>query len=823
MTKRYLSLSTAVMALAMFGAGATGVSAADVSANAADKTTTTVQDLIVTASRRDEKLQDVPIALDAFGGKALQQLGITNFEQLLLSLPDVHAAGRGPGQNSVYIRGLSTDTASILIGGAAGTNPNVAIYLDDIAVSMPVRNLDIYAADLDRVEVLKGPQGTTFGASSMGGAVRYITAKPNLTDFHYGFSTSYSENAKGGDSSSANGYVNLPIIKDKFAVRLVAYTDNQGGYIDNVAGTYQMPVTSPGFGGNAWAASISRPVVDNSTLVKKNFNTADYKGFRVAAKYQISENWSVEVQDLTQSLNTEGVFDYDPTLGDLKAKRFNPDNLIDKGNVLEWNVNGRLGQLDLVYTGGYVERRAVQNTDYTAYSNSGGYAVYYNCNYAVYHAVAYKQAPAAGAACFSPKNHVHNDTRNTRFSEELRLSTPSDWRLRGSAGLYYDTDHVYDQDEFAYEGSSAGGGFPGANEPFSTATAINRNITDPSVQFVNDVTRSDRQYAVYGEAAYDIIPKKLTASVGLRYYDQQVGIAGSASYGSRFSQSADHGISLQNYAPVTETGVIPKLNLTYHATDDVMIYGTYSEGFRPGGFNRGGGNVNSKTGFVVPVGYGTDSVKNYELGWKTQWLDRTLTLNGAAYFIQWDKLQSQIYRPADSFLTFVQNAANAEIKGVEADAIWRPAHGLTLSANVAYTHSELTSILPGISNLRPVGSQLALTPEMQGTFVARYEHEFVPEYTSFFQGTATAAGRMLSTIDRGADTTGTPLHNDIELHPYTTGTISTGVMKDNWTLELFVNNVSDARPELYANASDRTLRYTTTPPRTVGVRFSAKY
>lgn len=700
----------------------------------------------------------------------------------------------------------------------------MAVYLDDVAVSMPVRNLDIYAADLDRVEVLKGPQGTLFGASSMGGAVRYITAKPNLSDFHAGFSASYAENAKGGDSSSANGYINLPVIKDKFAIRATFYTDNQGGYIDNIPGTYQMPVTSPGFGGNSWAASIPRPVVDNEAFAKKNFNTASYKGFRLAAKFQINENWSVEVRDLTQSLNTEGVFDFDPTLGDLKSKRFNPDNLRDKGNVLEWNVNGRLGQLDLVYSGGYVERRAVQNTDYTAYSNTGGYAVYYNCDYAVYHAVAYKVAPAAGAACHSPKNHVHNDTRNTRFTQEFRISTPAEWRLRAQMGVYYDTDHVYDQDDYSYEGSSASG-FPTGNKPWATATANNRNPTDPNLQFINDVTRSDRQEAVFGEVSYDIIPKVLILTGGLRYYDQYVSIKGSASYGSRFSQSADHGISLEHIAPRTETGTIPKLNLTWKVTPDKMVYVTYSEGFRPGGFNRGGGNVNSQTGFVVPIGYGTDTVKNYELGWKTQWFDKSLTVNGAAFFIQWGDLQSQIYRPHDSFLTFVQNAADAEITGLEQDVIWRPAQiqGLTLSANIAYIHSELTRVNAGIPNLRPIGSQLALTPEMQGTFVGRYEHEFVPEYNAFFQVNVTAAGRMLSTIDRGADFSGNPLSNDIHLKAYQTGNLSLGVMKDNWTAELFVNNVSDARPELYANASDRILRYTTIPPRTIGMRMSVKY
>ncbi len=174
---------------------------------------TTVEDLVVTASRREEKLQDVAITVQAISGQSLKDLGITDFQKLLNFTPDVHAAGRGPGQNTVYIRGLSTDTASILIGGSAGTNPNVAVYLDDVAVSMPVRNLDVYAADLERIEILKGPQGTLFGASAMGGAVRYITAKPDLTEYHAGFTGSYSVTKSGDPSASGQGFINVPSLQ----------------------------------------------------------------------------------------------------------------------------------------------------------------------------------------------------------------------------------------------------------------------------------------------------------------------------------------------------------------------------------------------------------------------------------------------------------------------------------------------------------------------------------------------------------------------------------------------------------------------------------
>jgi iron complex outermembrane recepter protein len=822
--KKNWYLSVGAGALSIFGAGLSTASA-QTAGQSADQATT-VEDVVVTASRREEKLQDVPIAVQALSGDKLQELGITDFQKLLLFLPDVHAAGRGPGQNTVYIRGLSTDTASILIGGSAGTNPNVAIYLDDVAVSMPVRNLDVYAADLERVEVLKGPQGSLFGASAMGGAIRYITAKPNLSDFSSGFSASYAVTKSGDDSVSGQGFVNIPIIKDKLAVRLVVYNDSKGGYIDNIPATYQMPLTSPGFRGRPGFANIARPIVNNATNVEKNFNSADYRGLRVAVAYQINDDWSVGVQHVTQTLKTEGVFDYDPTLPDLQVKRFNPDNLTDNGDISAWTLKGRLGQLELLYTGGYINRRAVQNTDYTNYSSSGPFAVYYNCDYAAYvHAYGGSAVLPATAACHNPKNHVFNQTRNTRFTEEFRIATPAENRLRAIGGLYYDKDHVYSQDHFAYEGSLQSG-FPSQNRPLSNVRAIDRNITDPTVQFINDITRSNRQMAIFGEVSYDIIPEKLTLTAGGRYYDQRVTIAGGASFGSRFNQNGDNGRPVEGplFTPRTEKGFIPKINLTYKPMEDVLVYATYSEGFRPGGFNRGGGTPGAAgSSFRVPVSYGTDTVKNYEIGWKTQFFNNSLQLNGAAYYIKWDNIQSQVYRPKDSFLTFVQNAADAEIRGLEASMIWRGISGLTVNAALTYLDSELTRVTTGVSNLRPVGSRLALTPDLQGNIGVRYEWTVAGDATAFVRGNMQAAGRMLSTIDRGADAFGNPLSNDYQLDAYQTFDASVGVSKDNWNVELFGDNLSDERAQLYANASDRVLRITTNRPRTFGVRVSAKY
>jgi len=233
--KKNWKLSTAAVALSIFGAG---VSIAQAQETAPDRT---IEDIVVTASRREEAVNKIPLAVQAIGGEAIQKLGIVNFESMVQYLPNVRTASHGPGTSSIYIRGLSTDTAGLQIQGTAGSQPVVALYLNDAPSSMPGRNLDVYAVDLQRIEVLAGPQGTLFGASAMGGAVRYITNKPDLKAYHTGFNASYAFTKGGSESAAASAFVNIPIIEGKLAARLVLFNDQQGGYIDNVPGTYQMP------------------------------------------------------------------------------------------------------------------------------------------------------------------------------------------------------------------------------------------------------------------------------------------------------------------------------------------------------------------------------------------------------------------------------------------------------------------------------------------------------------------------------------------------------------------------------------------------------
>jgi iron complex outermembrane receptor protein len=205
-----------------------------------------IQEITVTAQRRTENVQNVPISIQALTAETLTQLNVTTFDDYLRYLPNVSTASNGPGQGNIYMRGLSVGAAGSQSSGTIGGFPNVAIYLDEQSGQLPARNLDVYAADLERIEILEGPQGTLFGAGAQAGVVRYITNKPKLNVTEGSVEAGYGVTAHGDPNTDLTAVLNLPLISDTLAVRAVIYNDRRGGYIDNVPGTFTRKNTDLG-------------------------------------------------------------------------------------------------------------------------------------------------------------------------------------------------------------------------------------------------------------------------------------------------------------------------------------------------------------------------------------------------------------------------------------------------------------------------------------------------------------------------------------------------------------------------------------------------
>ncbi|MBK8631553.1 MAG: TonB-dependent receptor [Sphingomonadales bacterium] len=902
--KSRFTLSTAVLAVAIFGAGATPAWA-QTSDEASDRG---IEDIVVTATRREESLNKIPLAIQALSGDSLTDLNITKFDKLIEYLPNVRSASRGPGASSIFIRGLSTDSPGLQIAGTAGAQPTVALYVNDAPASLVGRNLDLYTVDLQRVEVLAGPQGTLFGASAMGGAVRYITNKPDASEFHAGFNSSYAMTRYGEDSAAGDAFINVPIIKDKLAIRAVVYADRQGGYIDNVAATFQMPfnanagvagklpegnpllvmraiqacqqstvlvggVPSCGTSGGAYLYKTpTRKSINNDAFIEKDYNDATYRGGRLALSWQINDNWSLDLMHVRQELDTDGVFDFEPDVGDLKVTKFNENNLKDKVNISTWSLNGRLGELDLIYTGSFLKHRATQVADYAGYSNIGLYLPYYECDRGVYYTADYNGN--IGNTCYAPNKSYQVRNRTKRMTHEFRMTSPADKRLRGTVGLFYDDNKLYDNTDWSYLSTDAGFIYRRAPNP-----AVKPN--DPSVRptkvgFFNDVQRRDKQFAAYGEASFDIVPEKLTLTGGLRYYNEKASINGSSStsfftggrgiynpatgtYTASATPPQYYGISAnlndlyKDISPAKYTGVLYKANLTYKFGEGSLVYATFSDGFRPGGFNRRPCRIGSATcptaaDFARLGTYVPDKVTNYEIGGKFALLDRRLQLNLAAYQIDWKNIQITVFDQNISNQTFTTNLLDARIKGIEGDLTWRATSELTINSAFSFNDSEMTKYRKNTKVLRPLGGPLALSPKFQFNARLHWEKELDSGLRPFANLSFHHVGKSVSDVIDNVDiryqssnptlgyAASTPvLYNGVLVKPgdvirpipaaqhlgsYNTVGASFGVSKDDWRMEMFVDNLTDERPELYKSGNDGEIRTTTSRPRTVGIRFS---
>jgi outer membrane receptor protein involved in Fe transport len=897
-----------------------------------------LEEIIVTATKRAESTQDIPISIQAVTGDTLKELGVQTFDEYVDYLPNVVSAGNGPGQKEIYIRGSAGEQSSVTVGPAQGSSPGVALYVDEMPVSFGSRNLDVYAADLSRVEVLSGPQGTLFGASSQSGTVRLITNKPKIGEFEGRIDLGLSTTANGGDSNKFEGMVNIPL-SEKAALRIVGYRDDQGGWIDNVASTFTPNGTvidrnSLGFGPNITEfPQTTLQSLSNAALVEKDQNEATYEGVRIGFAYDIAEDWSLLVQHTNQELDVQGSFLIDPSLGDESSAKFAPESNIDDFGLTTWTVEGRIANLDVVYTGGYLDRTVDAVIDYTHYNNGGGYITYYLCSGAYYAA----DKSTARNNCFNPLKQYSDASNNERTTHELRFSSDQEKSLRFLGGVYVndvETSHV---GEFQYASTNSVfaevSGIPGFQVGNTTIPNTPGTTTvgprSPFTTFFNDFTRTEKETSFFGEVSFDI-NEKLTASIGARYYDIESQLQGASnfSFGCRygiggnseltadgrcnsnafsndvttrlrtlgqFVATGDQNLILNATSPngardlfrgggsnaatlaaiqsgqldisnidpdgsTSESDTIFKFALDYRLSDDVLVYGIASEGYRPSTQNRNAGQLGSNQtgvyeGYVVPVVAVTDTLTNYEVGMKGDFLDGRLRVNAALYTTEIENLQVSRFDPSNvAFLVFMENVGDAESTGLDADFQWAASDGLTISGAVSFLDTEITALNPQLRGVAvPVGSELPLAPSFSGNIRGRYDFTTdmfggADAYMSagltyrgdstagiigsaeFFDDTASLAYGSASGLERQSEggTFGTVTISDGALpsndrfvnEAATTINVSAGLAKDNWSAELYINNLTSEEGKVVQTAGKFTAEATTMRPRTVGVRFS---
>ena len=900
--------SSAIVAIAVLGAGATPAFAQDSAQAAAKPADEQVSgrgdaDIVVTATRRDMSQQDVPMTLQAFSTETLSKLNITSIEGLLKYTPNVTFSNNGPGAGAIFMRGLSAGFAGQQSSATIGGFPNVALYLDDQSMQFPARNADVYVADLERVEVLEGPQGTLFGGGAQAGVVRYITNKPKLSKFEARLEGSFGGTAGGAANGSFNGMVNIPIIEDKLAIRAVIYEDHHGGYIDNKYSTFTRRPTDLGsyylaYNGNGNqltpAQQVNNGLYNNNAQVEDNFNPVDYTGGRVSVDWQFAPDWDLLVSQSYQKLESKGTFavqtysyDYAPLTG-LSSTLFVPQYNKDDFSNTAWTLKGKLGGLDLIYTGAYLTRHISQQGDYTNYARAT-YGIFYQCTGAAnYYFGTYGGAPY----CHEPTGYWTDQVRNTHESHEFRISTPADKRVRLIAGAYYESFKIQDNQDWDYktipqcsptltkaQNQLAGNVCLGLVAPNPAATLNIPGPRGPAVAFGEDTQRGYKQYAAFASLDFDILPN-LTITAGTRYYNYKEYETGSvySSFDARCYQ-----------VPVCVTGSnLDALNLktTFHGfkskgvitwkpSEHTLIYGLFSQGFRPGAFNRGpssrlsdpvvAANGTRPKQLLVSAAYRPDTLTNWEVGLKTDLFDRKVTFNVSAYLMEWKDTQIGFFNPAAGFgnTAFGTNGPDYRIKGAEVQIVARPSDGLTIQGSATYNDSKQSNspcfiannpaassfgkcitqtftggrVIPVQSPFGNVGGITPFSPHFQGNMRVRYDFAGPGGMDWFISGGMNYTSSMFN--EPATYPSGEVAGNGSVLGPngiivpattvlrykmpgYALTDAQIGFKRDNWTVTIFGDNLFNSHASTFTNSSQYIKTSTIVRPMTYGIKISTK-
>ncbi len=762
-------------------------------------------DLItVTSQKRTENLQEVPISIQVLGNEKLRELNVSSFDDYVKFLPSVSYQSNGPGFAQIYMRGVASGGD----GNHSGSLPSVGVYLDEQPVTTIQGPLDIHIYDIARVEVLSGPQGTLYGASSEAGTIRIITNKPDPSGYEAGYSVGLNSTSHGGIGNVQEGFVNIPL-GERTAIRLVGWHEKEAGYIDNVPGTRTFPSWDEFTGGNG--------TISNAATARDNYNDVDTTGARLALGINLNDNWTVNASLIGQKAESNGLFAYDPAVGNLEITHFYPESAQDNWNQAALSVEGKIGNFDVTYSFAHLNRNDQTESDYSDYS------FWYDTLYA-YGGSIYND----NGDIINPSQYIQAKDRYRKTSHELRIATPQDNRLRFVGGLFLQDQNHDIQQRYKINGFSSDLSTPGW----------------PDTLWLTKQSREDRDKAIFGELSYDI-SDTLTASLGGRYFKSDNSLGGYFGFSAGFSPSSSYGEAgcptpePFNGAPcrdfdksIRESGSLYKANLTWKATPTKMFYLTRSEGFRPGGINRRG---------ILPP-YLSDYLINYEAGWKTTWLDNHLSFNGSVFRQQWKDFQFSIL--GANGLTEIKNANQARISGAEFELNWAASYNLQISAGAAFYNAKLTENYCGFTDDNgipvtvcddpeaPNGTRLPVTPKFKGTLTARYNFE-IGSLQAYVQGSGVHVGERTSDL-RIAE-------REIlgNLPAYSTFDFSTGIAKDSWALDFFVDNAFDKRgqisrftecAEAVCGASGVVPQYPNgqvyvvpTHPRMVGVRFSQKF
>jgi len=663
-----------------------------------DEAPAAMDEILVTGTKREMNLQDIAQSIDVLSAVELSRMGAKDIQDTLRAIPSVNLTALQPGQNALTMRGISSGPYNYY------TEAQAAVYMDEQPMTFSSQQVGVRNADLARVEMLPGPQGTLFGSSSQTGTLRYITNKPVMNNFGGSVEGRWGTTTGGEDSYDFSVVLNIPLVDDRLAARLVAYSSHDGGYVDNVFGT--------SFSGN----------YDNANLVEDDFNEYDVDGGRLHVQWNLNDDWTVLLTASGEDTIADGVWDTDAALGDYEVTRFEDEIRTDDWYSTSFTITGDLGFADLSFAGSFFDRDIVYEYDNMTYSQAKdryfGGGLYYELYYAGDpNYVNYSNIGLYNTNYY--RSIVFNDQTQERDTFELRLVSKGDTRVQWMIGAYHE-DIV---DKWFY-----GAKLPGLENTTAWAAAQAYayyygapnyyNYYDPSLTNANqayplpasdvgyseELDRQVAQTAVFGEIGFDVA-EDWNIHGGIRWAEFDRDIFSRFFFPGALLPYGDRcGNDIQYYCnpayfpdqvvggdgSFTDVGkdsdTIYKLGVRYNVDDDRLVYALFSQGFRVGGVN----NRRAVSTGEVPSDYDSDLMNNYEIGLKSQWLDGRLTLNASAFRMEWEDYQDTVFGLGQWWVRGNTNVGDAETTGVEIQLDWQVTDRLRFGANLFSANAEFS-------------------------------------------------------------------------------------------------------------------------------------
>ena len=790
-----------------------------------------IEEIIVTATKRSLGIQEVPQSIIAFSTQEIERRGMLDMADIASNLPSITLSSSRAGRNELVYRGISN-------GGSWRLDSQVAMYLDEMPMTMSTTQLDPRMVDIERVESLPGPQGTLFGSSSQAGTLRVVTNKPRF-DAVTGEIAAELKSTQGGEESyDFNGWVNIPV-SDNFAIRLVGYTLKEGGYIDNVYSTAPHTMCDPGpdredryycdtdpsvyaigpFNPVDNQGYLDSPVQDNAGLEEKDFNDYEMTGGRISALWNMSDDWNALLTVMHQDSTTTGVWFSDTAIGDYKVARFSDEWRKDKWTSYMLTVTGDLGFAELSNSFGYADRVQSYQFDNTHYDPwhtrlKGQYWAAWG-NYVAYWDYVYYGTPIPQYNYYDKYDTNYNGgvykslQDSDRITNELRLTSTTDSRFQWMVGAFY---------ERFKDGWDDKGIIPNldttkhwAYTQWRTCDLADQGYpVDCPAQALNDVWyndlyRRDRtQIAAFGQVDYSLTDD-WTLTAGVRWFEYDRYTVNDRQWPPGLPVEAilldGEGASIEDGK---EDDTTYKVGLSWNVGENQMIYALYSQGFRLGGRN----NPKAVRVNFVPEYYLPDKVNNFEIGLKSEWFGRRLLVNATYFDMTWDDIQLSIGSDQGGlwWLRGQANGGGGENVGAELDILWRATDNLTLSFNgytgdPVYTHDYIT--LEGVQEVTAgtampdsardkltVGVDYIIPDVYGGDLWFRYDYQYQSE---MFSALWRAEEANPNSPEYVGDT-------NYDVESFSKSNFQVGYDRELWSARVMVRNLTNERANTFTSS-----------------------